>query len=127
MCGAPCSSATVDDVCRAESERVDLVGLGLRDVPVLAEEAAHVAAGGAHGENLRAGKKVVERLLLDGIHGKRGGAAVAELQEPSAFVLADEAEAVLAFSDVAVPRAKIAVETAIGHRSPTSGLRGRRV
>jgi hypothetical protein len=35
------------------------------------------------------------------------------LQEASAVVLADEAETVLAFSDVAMPRAEKAVETTI--------------
>ncbi len=69
-----------------------------------------------------AGKEVVQRLLLDRIHGNRRGASVAELQQPSAFILADEAEAVLAFADVAMARAKIAVETPVGHGLPPAGF-----
>ena len=112
----------VHHMLRAQAQRVDLIGLGLGDVPVLAEEAAHVAAGGAHGEDLRSGEKVVERLLLDRVHGNGRGPPIAELQQASAFVLADEAEAVLAFSDVAVARAQIAVETPVGHRLPPARL-----
>ena len=66
---------------------------------------------------------MVERLLLDRIHGQRRRASVAELDQPSTFILADEAEAVLAFADVAMARAKVAVEAPVGHRSPTSELR----
>ena len=65
---------------------------------------------------------MIERLLLDGIHGDRRGTSVAELQQASAFVLADKAEAVLAFSDVAVARTEIAVETPVGHRLPPARL-----
>ena len=72
---------------------------------------------------LRSGKEMIERLLLDGIDGDGGGAAVAELHEASGVILADEAEAVLAFADVTVTRTEVAVQTAVGHGSPTSGLR----
>jgi hypothetical protein len=65
---------------------------------------------------------VIERLLLDRIHRQRGRPSVAELNQPSAFVLADKAEAVLTFSDMAMARAKIAVETAIGHGLPPAGF-----
>ena len=65
---------------------------------------------------------MVQRLLLDGIHRQRSGSAVAELNQPSAFVLADEAEAALAFADVAVPRAEVAMDAAVGHRLPPARL-----
>ncbi len=68
------------------------------------------------------GKKVAERLLLDGIHRDGSRPPVAELQQPSTFVLADEAEACLAFSHVAVSRAEVAVEAAVGHCLPPAGL-----
>ena len=58
---------------------MDLVGLGLRDVPVLAEEAAHVAACCAHGQNAGAGEEMVQRFLLYGIDVDRRRAAIAEL------------------------------------------------
>ncbi len=65
---------------------------------------------------------MVQRFLLDWVHGQSGGASVAKLDEPPAFILADVAEAVLAFSDVTMPRAQVAVETAIGHRLPPARL-----
>ena len=111
-----------DHVFRTERQGVDLVGLGLGDVPVLAKGTTHIAAGGTHGKDLRAREKMVERLLLDRIHRHGGWPPVAELQQASAFILADEAEAALAFSDVAMPRTKVTVETAVGHCLPPARL-----
>src|SRR5208337_3322166 len=56
---------------------VDLVLMGFGDVPILAEEAAHVAAGGAYAEDFRAGEEMAEGLFLDGIDLESGGSAVA--------------------------------------------------
>ena len=61
---------------------------------------------------VRAGQEVVERLLLDGIDGEAGGAAVAERDELAAFVLADEAEAGLPVAEPAVARAERAEQLA---------------
>src|ERR1019366_1545027 len=99
-----------------------LVGLGLGDVPILAEGTSHVASGRAHGENLRAREEVVEGLLLDRAHRDRGRPPVPQLQQSSALILADEAEARLSFPDVAMPRAEIAVETAVRHGLPPARL-----
>ena len=68
---------------------------------------------------------MIERLLFDGIHRHGGGTAVAKLQQASAFVLADEAEAVLAFADVTVTRTEVAMQTAIGHGLPPTGFMNR--
>ena len=65
---------------------------------------------------------MVERLLLDRIHGQRRGASIAKLHQSPAFILADEAEAALPFPDVAMTRTQIAVQAAIGHRLPPAGF-----
>ena len=102
----------VDHLGGRDLGRRDVVEPRLGDVPVLAELAAEVAAGGAEREDLRAGEKVVERLLLDGIDGEAGGAAVAERDQLAAFVLADEAEAGLPVAEPTVARAERAEELA---------------
>src|SRR5260370_22313293 len=101
---------------------MDLVGARLGNVPVLAEETAHVASGGAHGKNLCGRQEMVQRLLLDGINLNGGGRGVAEAVEFSALIDTDEAEARLAFSNVAVPRAEIAMHLPAGvgsHQRPS--------
>src|SRR5580704_15586707 len=45
-----------------------MVGPRFRNVPILAEEATHVATGRPHRKYARARKEMVQRLLLDGIH-----------------------------------------------------------
>src|SRR4051812_49259568 len=90
-----------------------LVEPRLGDVPVLAEAAAEVAAGGSEREHVRAREEVVERLLLDRIGGEAGGAAVAERPELAAFVLADVAKPRLALADAAVARAERAEQAAV--------------
>ena len=57
--------------------RVHLIVMRLRDVPVLAEKTAHVAARSAHGKNTRSRNEVVQRLFFDGINLERGGRSVA--------------------------------------------------
>jgi hypothetical protein len=47
---------------------------------------------------------MVQRLLLDWVHGDGGWPAVAKLDKASGFILADVTEAVLAFSNVTVAR-----------------------
>jgi len=93
---------------------VDLILMGFGDVPILAEEAAHVASGGAYAEDFRAGKEVAERLFFDGINLESGGRSIAEAEEFAALVDADETEAGLAGADVAVARTEVAVDAAVG-------------
>src|SRR5262249_13063421 len=78
-----------DDGLRREIDRPHVVLSRLRDVPVLAELAAHVAARGADRENARAGQEVVQGLLLDRIDLEGGGASVAEGDEAAAVVRPD--------------------------------------
>jgi hypothetical protein len=97
---------------------IDLVVVRFRDVPVLTEEAAHVAAGGAHGEDARAGKEMVQRLFLDGINLDGGGRGIPEAVQPAVFIDANVAEAGLALPDMAMARAKVAVDAAAGFAFP---------
>ena len=111
-----------DDIFRRHVRGVDLVGARLGNIPVLAEEAAHVAAGGAHGKNLCARQEMVQRLLLDGINLNGGGRGVSQAVEFSALIDADEAEAGLTLSNVAVPRAEIAMDFAGGCGLPPTAF-----
>ncbi len=101
---------------------VHLVGLRLGNVPVLAEEAAHVAARRPHGENLGAGQEVAERLLLDGVDLDGGRLRVPQVVERAPLVRPDEAEARLALADVAVPRAQVAVQPPVRVALPPAGF-----
>jgi hypothetical protein len=101
---------------------VDLILVGFGDVPILAEETAHVASGGAHAEDFRAGEEVAEGLFLDGIHLERGGGGVAQAEEFAVLIDADEAEAGLAGADVTMARAEVTVDTVVGFGSPPEGF-----
>jgi hypothetical protein len=81
-----------------------VIRLRLRDIEVLAKGAAHVASGSSHREDASAREEMIERLLLYRIHGESRRTSVAELEQFSAFVLADKAKAVLSFADVTMPR-----------------------
>src|SRR5882762_8852027 len=65
---------------------------------------------------------MVERLFFDGIdlQGSRG--SVAYTVEFSALIDANETETGLAFSDVAMPGAEIAVHAAFGHGLPPAAF-----
>ena len=110
------------DVFRGDMRGTNLIAAGLGDVPILAEETAHVAASGAQGKNLCARQEMIERLLFDRINLQRGERAVTQAIELAAAVHADKAEAGLAFADVAVARTQIAVNTAVGFGFPPAGL-----
>ena len=96
------------------------------NAPVLAKRTTHVAAGGPHGEYARSGQKMIERLLFDGVDLECGGRAIAQAVELAAAIHAYEAETALPFSDVAVPRAQVAVHTAVGHGLPPAPFVRRR-
>jgi hypothetical protein len=101
---------------------VDLILMGFGDVPILAEEAAHVAAGGADAEYARAGKKMAEGLFFDGINLKSGGGGVAQAEEFATLIDANEAETGLAGADVAVARTEEAVDATVGIEIPPEGF-----
>src|SRR5262249_33142192 len=86
--------------------------LRLRDVPVLPEAAAEVAAGGPERQHARARIEVVERLLLDRVDAESGRAAVAREVHLAAEVLAHEAEPALPVGHLAEARAEVALDLA---------------
>ena len=65
---------------------------------------------------------MIQGLFLDRIHGNRSRTPITELRQSSGFVLTNEAEAVLALTDVAMPGAEVAVEAPIGHGLPPLGI-----
>jgi hypothetical protein len=95
-----------------------LVVAGFGNVPVLAEEAAHVTAGRAHAEDASSREKVIQRLFLDGIDLQRGGRAITQAVKLAAFIDANKAEACLTGINVAVARAQITMNAAVGFRLP---------
>jgi hypothetical protein len=102
--------------------RADLILMGFGDVPVLAEEAAHVASGGADAEDFCAGQKMAERLFFDGIDLESRGRGIAEAKEFATLIDANETEPGLAGTDVAVAGTEVAVEAAVGVGSPPEGF-----
>jgi hypothetical protein len=70
---------------------------------------------------------MIERLFLDRIHGNGRRPAVAKLRETPTFILADEAETSLAFADVTMSRAEIAVQPTVGHCFPPTGFVNKRL
>jgi len=81
---------------REELAVLDLVGLGLGDLPVLAVQAAEVAAGGGEREGFAAGGEVVERLLLDRVDVYGAGVAVGQAVKLAVHVDPGAADAAVA-------------------------------
>ena len=94
---------------------------GLGDVPVLAEAAAQVAAGGAEGEDAGAGVEVGQRLLLDGIDAEAAGASPGGEHQLVTYPLAHEAEGPLPIVEAAGARAEVALETPVVEPVPPAG------
>src|SRR6185295_14646848 len=103
-------------------QAVHLLRLG--DVPVLAELARQVAAGGAEGKDARAGIELVERLLLHRVDAEPRGAAVGGEVHLAAFHLAHETETALAFVQLAVARAQVALDATVRKRVPPPTFHG---
>jgi hypothetical protein len=96
-----------------------------RDIPVLAELAGEIAAGGAEGEDGTARVELIERLFLDGVDAEAGTAPVGGQHHGAGVHLAHEAGAALAFVQLAVARAKVALDAAIVERvPPAAGMAG---
>lgn len=89
---APVLEGKLGDVFGRDVARVNLIVMGFGNVPVLAEEAAHIAARSAHAEDAGAGQEMIEGLFLDGVNLESGGSAVAEVEEFSVLIDTDEAE-----------------------------------
>src|SRR5687767_14913057 len=118
----PCARATCDGGRHDGLGRspvlqpVERAGLG--DVPVLAELAGQVAAGGAERQHRRAWQVVVERLLLDRIEAEPGGPPVGGQHDLVVLATAHEAQPALALVELAQPRAHIALNAAIPEPMP---------
>src|SRR5712691_5922911 len=65
---------------------------------------------------------MVERLFLDGIDLQRGGRGVAQAVELPSLIHTNETETGLPFADVAMPRAEIAVHSALGNGLPPAAF-----
>ena len=87
---------------------------GLRDIPVLAELAAEIAASCAEAKDRASRKKMIQGLLLDGIDAETCGAAVAAEDDLVSFALAYETEGTLSLLELAVARAEFAAQPAVG-------------
>src|SRR5579859_3932430 len=101
---------------------MNLIVARFGDVPVLAKEAAHVAAGCSHAENARTGKKMVQRLFFDRIDLQRGRGTVTETEKFSAAIDANKTEAGLAFMNAAMARTKKTVNAIAGLGLPPARL-----
>ena len=85
----------------------------LRNVPVLAELAAQVAAGRAERQHAAAGIEMVQRLLFDRIDAEPGAAAIGGQHHPAVAVLADKTESAVTRLEHATARAQIADDAAL--------------
>ncbi len=99
----------------------DLFGTELRDLPVLAVLALHVAARGRHGEGQRSRPHVEERLLLDRIGMDGADARVDERLVLAVHVLANAAVSPLLIRHAALARAEAADHAPALLRIPVSG------
>ena len=64
---------------------------------------------------------MVQRLFLDRVDTEAGGTAVGGQHHPAVDILADKTGAALAGMQLAVTRAEVALQAAIGQRVPPAG------
>jgi hypothetical protein len=101
---------------------MNLILMRFGNIPVLAEETAHIAARGTHAEDARAGQEMIQGLLLDRINLQSSRRTITKAEEFSVLIDADEAETGLAVADVAVSRAEIAMDAVICFGFPPEGF-----
>src|SRR5713101_3605748 len=101
---------------------MDLVAARFRDVPVLAEKTSHVAPRGAHAEHAGSRKKMIQRFFLDGIDLQRRRRAVTQVVELAVLINANEAEASLTRTNMAMAGTEEAMDAAVSFRLPPTGL-----
>ena len=92
----------------------------LRDVPVLAELAGEIAAGGAEREHRGAGQEMIERLLLDRVDAEARRAAVGGEHDLVGGASAHEAQAALAVVELAIARADVALDAPVVEAVPVA-------
>src|SRR4029077_2235043 len=107
---------------RLIGEGVELARLA--DVPVLAELAGQVAAGGPERQQRGARQEVVQRLLLDRIDTEPARPPPGGEHDPVVLASPHEAEPPLPFEQLAEPRAEVALDPPVVERVPV--LRGNR-
>src|SRR5690606_29795062 len=105
----------------AVGERVPFARLA--DVPVLAELAGEIAAGGPERQHRSPGQEVVERLLLDRVDAEAARASPGREHDRAFPVGAHETQAALAFVQPAVARTGIALYAPVVERVPVAGRR----
>ena len=98
----------------------------LRNIPVLAKEAAHVAACRPHAEHTRSRQKMIQRFLLDGIDLQRRGRPVTEAIKLSALIHANKAKARLSRNEYGNAAGRGNSARARQLPAPTSALRATR-
>ena len=89
-----------------------------RDVPVLAELACEIAPRGAEREHGAAGKKMIERLLLDRIDAESRRSPIRRQHHGVAHARAHEARAALALVQAAIARAEVALDASVVEAVP---------
>jgi hypothetical protein len=94
---------------------------GLAHVPVLAEFAGQITAGGAEGQHRRTGQKVIERFFFDGVHAEPAGTSIGLEHHARALAPAHEAQSPLPIPQLAGARAHIALHPAVGQGMPVAG------
>ena len=99
-------------VRRRDAHRLDLLGPGLGDLPVLAEAAGETAPRRGHGVGQGPRQKMVERLFLDGVHVGRGDAGIDQALERPVAVFPDAAPSPLPRRDDALVGTEAALDRA---------------
>src|SRR5262249_26308351 len=92
----------------------------LGDIPVLAELAGEVAARRPERKHGRPGHEMVERLLLDRIDAETGGTAVGREHDLVGLARAHKAQAALAFVQLAIARADLALDAPVLKAAPVA-------
>src|SRR5580658_2775188 len=90
----------------------------LRNVPILAKEAPHVAPSRAHTEHTGPRQEMIQRFLLDRIDLQRRRSSVAQAVKFSTLIDTDETESRLSRMNVAMPWTEVTMHAATGFRLP---------
>src|SRR5581483_6362032 len=104
---------------RAVLQRVPFARLA--DIPVLAELAREIAAGGPERQDGGAGEKMIERFFLDRIDAEAARAAVGGQYDTVVVVRAHETEPALARMQLAIARTDIALDAPVVELVPVFG------
>jgi hypothetical protein len=104
--------------CRRR-QRVELAGLA--DIPVLAETASEVTAGGAEGKDGRAGQEMVQGFLLDRVDTETTRPTVRGQDDLVSGAGANETKTSLIFMQTTVTRAEVTLNPSVIELMPVPG------